>query len=251
MALDELALDELAGDTYPSERCDTTRYRARVDFVSPASRRDTFELEEECFLGVSLENRNFERARFQSLLEWISRRFQKCTILVGDSIHRLTLESRASHSPQEARSKAQRLGKDFMEDNRELVASYRPTTRFEFVTCHDIQQTQEYATHHREISAYFLRSPAFRESIESFGLRYHRNDWDALSVADRQYRLRYSSSYFLEEFSIFACLVKRGIKVMVYPGSFSTLAEIADHKFHGVSEALESLCVVSLNFKRR
>jgi tRNA-dependent cyclodipeptide synthase len=88
-----MTLDELAVDSSPPVEIPTTRYRTKIDFVSPQNRRDTFELEYECFLGVSLENRNFEPARFHSLLEWVSRRFSKCKILIGDSIHRLTLES--------------------------------------------------------------------------------------------------------------------------------------------------------------
>lgn len=246
-----MSTEEILVKTYPMSSPPATRYRARIDFISPQSRRDNFESEQQCFLGVSLENRNFKPARFQSLLEWVSRRFPKCAILVGDSIHRLTLESRSRIPDQEALNNALRLGRDFMNENRDLIASYRKTTHFEFVTCHEVQQTQDYTAHYRSIADYFIRTPEFRDSIESFGLRYHRNDWDTLTPVDRAYRLDKSSNYFIEEFAIFACLVKRGFKVMVYPGSFSTLAEIAGHQFPGVSEALESLCVVSLDFKRR
>lgn len=238
-------------DSSTPGKISATRYRAKVDFVSPQSRRDTLELENECFLGVSLGNRNFEPARFHSLLEWVSRRFSKCKILIGDSIHRLTLESCSRIPVEEAHDRARGLGRDFMEENRALIAGYQSITRFEFITCHEIQQTPEYHAHHRAITDYFRHSPAFRGSVESFGLRYHRNNWDMLSEEEREYRLNNSSSYFIEEFAIFSCLVNRGITVMVYPGSFSTLAEIADNKFPGVSNELESLCVVSLHFKKR
>lgn len=246
-----MALDELLVDSSPPGEISSRRYRAKVDFVSPQSRRNTFELEYECFLGVSLENRNFEPVRFHSLLEWVSHRFSKCKILVGDSIHRLTLESCSGMSAHEAHDRALRLGRDFMEENRDIIAGYQSLTRFEFITCREIQQTPEYSAHHRAITDYFHCSPTFRESVESFGLRYHRNRWDMLSEGERAYRLNNSSIYFIEEFAIFACLVNQGITVMIYPGSFSTLAEIADNKFPGVSKELESLCVVSLHFKKR
>lgn len=250
----KVTLDEFLTET-PSagsvSSIPTARYRAKIDFVSPRSRRDTFEREGECFLGVSLENRNFEPARFRALLEWVSRRFPKCKVLVGDSIHRLTVKSRAGISIGEACDRALKLGRDFMEQNREVIASYGSKTEFDFVTCHEIQQTPEYAAYHCAILSFFNNSPEFRESVESFGFRYHRNDWNILSEEERELRLHYSSCYFMEEFSIFACLVNRGIKVMVYPGSFSTLAEIADNKFPGISKELESLCVVSLHFRKR
>lgn len=246
-----MALDELLIDAPPPCPISATRYRAKIDFTSPKNRRDTFELERECFLGVSLENRNFETGRFHSLLEWVSRRFSKCKILIGDSIHRLTLESCSRMSAKEAHDRALQLGRDFMVDNRDIIAAYQSVAQFEFITCHEIQQTPEYFSHHRAKKEYFHRSPAFRKSIEDFGLRYHRNRWDTLNEEAREHRLSNSSNYFIEEFAIFACLVNQGIKVMVYPGSFSTLAEIADNKFPGVSEELESLCVVSLHFKKR
>jgi len=245
MELDESLIE------YSSSRETSTRYRAKIDFVSPQSRRTAFQLEQECFLGVSLENRNFEPARFRSMLDWISRRFSKCKVLVGDSIHRLTLESCSDTSAQDARERALQLGRDFIEKNRDIIAGFQSLTRFQFLTCHQIQQTPEYSAHHDAIDNYFQRSMTFRESIERFGLRYHRDNWSRLSEAEREYRLTNSSRYFIEEFAIFACLVNQGITAMVYPGSFSTLAEIADNKFPGVSKELESLCVISLHLKKR
>ena len=246
-----MAIDESFVENVPVSSIPATRYKARIDFVSPQSRRDSFQLEQQCFLGVSLENRNFQPARFHSQLEWISRRFPKCIILVGDSIHRLTLESRSGLPAKEAFRRALQLGNEFVQENRNIVASYRSTTHFEFITCHEIQQTHEYETHHRGLADYFLNSPTFRASVERFGFRYHRNDWDTLTEAEKNDRLRNSSNYFIEELAIFACLVKRGVTLMVYPGSFNTLAEIADHQFPGISKELESLCVVSLDFKGR
>jgi hypothetical protein len=60
-----------------------------------------------------------------------------------------------------------------------------------------------------------------------------------------------SSRYFLEEFAIFACLQQQGIPVMVYPGSFSTLSEIARGEHPGAPKELQSLVVVSLHLKGR
>jgi hypothetical protein len=60
-----------------------------------------------------------------------------------------------------------------------------------------------------------------------------------------------SSEYFLEEFAIFACLKRQGLPVMVYPGSFSTLSEIARGEHPGAPEELRDLIVVSLHLKGR
>ncbi|HHN0681397.1 TPA: hypothetical protein ACRMGX_005112, partial [Pseudomonas aeruginosa] len=80
---------------------------------------------------------------------------------------------------------------------------------------------------------------------------YHRHNWEKLSEEQQRHRLDFSSRYFLEEFSVFACLVRKGFKVMAYPGAFSTLAEIAAGDFPGMLDELQKLTVVSLQLKRR
>ncbi|MDE1495987.1 tRNA-dependent cyclodipeptide synthase [Xenorhabdus bovienii] len=127
----------------------------------------------------------------------------------------------------------------------------RNRTEFIFVTCSEIQNTELYKNYNLKLMNYFYSSKDFKESVENFGKKYHRNKWDNLSESEKKYHLDKSSQYFLEEFSIFACLVKNGSKVMIYPGTFSSLAEIAEGKHKGIIQELENLTVVSLNIKRR
>ncbi|WP_207631944.1 tRNA-dependent cyclodipeptide synthase [Photorhabdus sp. RW14-46] len=94
------------------------QYRAKIAFVSPQSRRNTFKSETECFLGVSLENRNFQSNRFHTLVKWASQRFSICKILIGDSIHRITLETTKGFSQEDALSLAIQIGQDFMQENQ-------------------------------------------------------------------------------------------------------------------------------------
>lgn len=60
-----------------------------------------------------------------------------------------------------------------------------------------------------------------------------------------------SSDYFLEEFAIFCCLKERGLTVMLYPGSFDTLYEIAAGEHPGAPKELRDLIVVSLQLRGR
>jgi tRNA-dependent cyclodipeptide synthase len=230
----------------------TTRYRATTACVSPQSRRTSFELERQCFVSVSLENRNFEPPRFQAVLKWVGLRFPKCTILVADSIHRITLEICAGMPPHEAAPAALRMGRTFIEENRALVNSHGNRIQFEFGTHNEIQQSPFYAQFHQEIQTYFDAVPTFKASVEGFGRRFHRHHWDQLSSEDRAYRLKRSCDYFLEECAVFACLVKEGHSVMIYPGGiFSTLSEIAAGLFPDVLKELKALSVVSLQVKKR
>lgn len=87
--------------TFPSP-APRRRYQAAISFVSPASSHHTFEAHGDCFLGVSLQNSNFRQDKVRSMANWISQRFPRCTVLVGDSIHRITLESTSGLQPPEA-----------------------------------------------------------------------------------------------------------------------------------------------------
>ena len=87
--------------------------------------------------------------------------------------------------------------------------------------------------------------------MESFGRAYHGKHSREVSEAEWEKRIKMSSDYFLEEFAIFACLQQQGIPVMIYPGSFSTLSEIAGGEHPMAPQELRDLIVVSLHLKGR
>ena len=235
----------------PSAVTRSTRYRAKIDSVSPTSRRETFEQHEACFLGISLENSNFVRPKLSGTLEWIARRFAHCTVLVGDSIHRITLETTRGLAPEAALAEGLRLGRAFREREREVFDSFGEQTRFSFLSCSEIQTSAAYAAYHRQLVELHRTDGRFRTSVESFGRRYHDKHSTDLPEAERDRRVQRSSAYFLEEFAIFACLREQGTKVMVYPGSFSTLAEIAEGEHPCAPRELRDLVVVSLSLRGR
>lgn len=225
----------------------STTYKAKVDAVFPASRRFQFERNERCFLGVSLENSNFVRPKLAGMLEWISRRFAHCTVLVGDSIHRITLEITRNLDPTRALEQAIRLGSEFVERELEVFERYRVSTEFSFLTCSAVQTTEAYARHYRALQDLLAEDTAFRRSVETFGHQY-LGKHQPLSAERHLHR---STQYFLEEFAVFACLYDAGVPVMIYPGSFSTLAELAEGQHPDAPVALQRLIVVSLKLRGR
>lgn len=227
------------------------RYKAEIGSVSPTTSRDTFEDHDTCFLGVSLENSNFKPAKVDAMAKWISRRFSQCTVLIGDSIHRITLESTRSMPPRAALDDALRLGREFVESRQPVFESYRDRTKFTFVTCSEVQSWGLYGDYHERLRQHYDQDAAFRGSVEAFGRDYHGKRSEGVSAQELDHRIRKSSEYFLEEFAIFACLQRTGSPVMVYPGSFSTLSEIAQGKHPGAPEELRDLIVVSLHLKGR
>ncbi|WP_329560387.1 tRNA-dependent cyclodipeptide synthase [Kitasatospora sp. NBC_01266] len=226
-------------------------YKASIDVVSPPAQRAGLADRGQCFLGVSLENSNFTPGKLAAMLRWIARHFPRCTVLVGDSIHRITLASTRSLSEDEALSRALALGDRFIADTRALFAAEREHTRFTYLRCSEVQEWDAYARLRRSLADCHREDPRFRESVEASGRRFHRRQSDRLTEAALERRLRMSSQYLLEEFAVFACLVQKDLSVMVYPGSFSTLAEITDGGHPYAPEELRRLTLVSLSLRGR
>lgn len=250
MDLDRAFGEQLVAEA-PSVRRTRSRYKAKIASVSPPAMRTQFENEDACFLGVSLENTHFSRPKLEAMLEWVARRFSRCTLLVGDSIHRITLESTRGYRPESALREALALGDRFIASNDDLVAAFRDRILFRYATCSEVQHSTDYARYHSELRAQFATDQAFRLSVRSFAQNYHRRSWDLLDADTRARRLERSCDYFLEEFAVFACLRRRGLGVMVYPGAFSTLEEIARGRHPGTCSELRGLTIVSLQIKRR
>lgn len=226
------------------------QYWAKVDSVAPLSARTSFEQLDSCFLGVSLENGNFAPAKFKAMLEWVSRRFSHCIVLVGDSIHRINLET--TGLPEKvALAKALEIGNSFVQDNEHILNLFEQQTEFTFETCSRIQTLKDYAYFHQCLQAFFESNAKFRSSVEAFGRKYHTRRSGNLSDVLLEQRIRRSCDYFLEEFAIFACLQRHGFSVMVYPGTFSTLTEIVNGEYPNLPEEIKQIVIVSLHFKRR
>ncbi|NEO57361.1 MAG: tRNA-dependent cyclodipeptide synthase [Okeania sp. SIO3B5] len=227
------------------------QYKAKIDSVYPLSARTNFEQFDSCFLGVSLENSSFQPAKVKAMVEWISRRFSHCLVLVGDSIHRINIELTRSLDPETALVEALEIGHAFVQEHKYIFKAFGEQTKFTFNTCSQIQTWEDYAHFHQYLQIYFKSNTKFRSSVEAFSRNYQIRRSSNQSDTLLEQRIRRSCDYFLEEFAIFACLQKRGFSVMVYPGTFSTLTEIVNEDYPDILEEIKQLIIVSLHFKKR
>lgn len=228
-----------------------SRYRAKTDSVTPLWARNSFEQFENCFLGVSLENNNFTPEKLQAIVTWISRRFSHCVVLVGDSIHRITLEATQELKTHIALEKALNMGESFILEQEHIFKVFEGQTKFTFETCSQIQASEDYLYFYQLLNTFFQSNAKFRMSVERFSRNYHTKQSNNLNTSLLEYRIHRSCEYFLEEFAIFSCLQKRGFSVMVYPGSFSTLIEIVNGEHPDIFAEIQQLVIVSLHFKKR
>mmetsp|Transcript_10519 Transcript_10519/g.24400 ORF Transcript_10519/g.24400 Transcript_10519/m.24400 type:complete len:351 (+) Transcript_10519:1118-2170(+) len=226
-------------------------YKAKVSFVAPTESHEDYTNIKHPFFGISLENSNFIRPKLLASLEWICNRYKQCAVLIGDSIHRITIRYNEDKDEDAATEKAIALGKTFFQNEHHIFDKFNARCKFSFIYCSEIQLFPEYKVYHTFLENLFVTDVNFKNSVTSFSERYYKKRKSAITQEQWHRLIESSCKYFLEEFAVFACLKNRGMDGMIYPGSFSTLSEIAAGEHPNALEELKNLVVVSLHIKKR
>lgn len=167
------------------------------------------------------------RRRLSATKEFVDEHFQKCTVVVGDYLSRITLQIESKGLDEaEAISKSVTLGEEFV--SQEFPDSLG---KFRIVRSLDLQQTESYRSLHAEVRYLFGRSSAFADAVmvdvDNFVSRRRRVLLDS-TVYDTEHARAQCREYVLEELAIYADLVDRGCGVDVYPqGDLHTLTQAA------------------------
>ncbi|BAZ53967.1 hypothetical protein NIES4103_66510 [Nostoc sp. NIES-4103] len=227
-----------------------SRYRAVIDSVFPESARQKISNYEHCLLGLSLENQEFFTAKLVAITDWISRHFKKCTVMIGDRLHRITLQIDEGLNEEQALNKALILGREYI--NREGVVFERhiDTCTFDVVFSSEIQKWDTYAEYYKKIQYLFAEDKKFANSVNSFARKFIERRFSASNEEFNHY-IEMSCTYILEELAIFACLAESSLSAMVYPGSLYIFEEIAEGQHPSLPESLQKIIYVALSLKRR
>ncbi len=226
----------------------TPRYRAEVNTIAPLDKKSSLDEYDSCILGISLENKNFVTAKLVGMVDWVSRNFKNCTVIIGDSIHHHTLEIRGVDSKY-AYDKALRLGREAIDTNNPVFKSYSERCNINVLLCSQIQDSDAYLRHYTDLRNLFNRCDSFAQCLRSFAETFveRRDDLD-----DAYYlgSIEKSCTYLLEELAVFTCLSEQGYKVFVYPGALRALVDIAAGLHPDAPQALQELVSVELKIKR-
>lgn len=229
---------------------DNVQYRVRINTITPEKNRTILNQSKSCFIGISLENKNFQPHKLDAILKWATRQFTNCTLLIADSIHRINLLAVNNLQPEQALLDALHAGQTFIRNNQPVLDKYGPTN-IRLLTCYEVQAWEDYPIYYDMVKKLFHENTNFRSSVESFSKMYHEKKSFGLTTDELSRRIQASIEYFLEEFAIVACLSRRGISTLIYPGSTGTFAEMADGLHPDVPDELKSLTAISLKLCRK
>jgi tRNA-dependent cyclodipeptide synthase len=227
-----------------------SRYRVKVESCYPSNSRDILSEHGGGFLGISLENKSFSEGKLIEMVRWIGRRTDRYAILIGDCIHRKTLQIRLGLSEEEALFVALELGREFRETTLSLLANSGVSCVPEIFMCSEIRDQRSFERYHAILEERFQNCNLFGEVVRGFSELYIEKRGQFGDDNARKRHVKLSCEYFLEELAIFSCLKDLGYTIMVYPGSFTTLQAIVEKGDYRLKE-ISPDGLISLNLKAR
>ncbi|MCW1431630.1 tRNA-dependent cyclodipeptide synthase [Novosphingobium sp. JCM 18896] len=148
------------------------RYKAALDRVAPLARAGLVDGRGACMLGVSLGSANFEGARLEACIEWITANFTEYAIVVGDTVYRLTLALLGGLDEVAARHRAIAAGRDFIATYAPLFRQYVDRCTFTFRPFSEVERHPGFANHLATLQDLARKDPAFAASVEAFADLY-------------------------------------------------------------------------------
>jgi tRNA-dependent cyclodipeptide synthase len=248
-----MALEDFLLSVQPVENiivATTAKYRIEVTQVFPEVKRNMLQNHNHCILGFSLQNSNFIPAKLAGMTEWISRNFSECTVIIGDSIHRITLEINGTPR-QYSLNKALKIGRDVIDDSAAIFNRHEDKCKFNFALCSELQKDDSYESYHNSLINLFQQNEDFQNSVHGFSDMFLGKHSSQHNPELSNYHRELSVSYLLEESACLAILVKRGIYPFVYPGALTVIQKLCQGQFHEAPEEFKNMISVSLHPKKR
>ncbi len=217
----------------------------------PHSIRGSLSEYDKCVFPISLGSKNFYTKPVEACIKWISYNFKNCLVLVGDSVHRLTIQVREGIKEDEARLKAIHTAEKFVNENYLSFQEYSEGCQFEFKMLSEIAKRSDFNIYYDELQSLYQKNESFQSMVNSFAQSY-LNRVKQVEVEDMQElkQKHLATTYLLEESALFSCIAKEGWLVFLYPGSIKTFEEISEGLHPEVPEALKQIIWVSLGLKR-
>ncbi|MDO9105560.1 MAG: tRNA-dependent cyclodipeptide synthase [Methylovulum sp.] len=254
-----------AGPTEAIGVATIAKYKIEVAQVFPQNQRSALQQSGHCMLGYSLQSQSFTPAKLAGMAEWISRHFSECSVLIGDGIHRITLEINGT-PPQYAENRALRMGREIIDGDAIIFNRHQRECQFHVISTAELQKTASYHAYHQALSRLFAEDDKFHASVRLFAQGFvgnssmrcptsgipavigHRFQQDPERL---EYCRQLSCLYLLEEVAITAMLIQQGVFVFVYPGTLTIMQELSLGEHPGAPEEFKQLVSVNLRQKRR
>lgn len=214
--------------------------------TTPKSARLHMNSFDRCLYGVSVGSTNKPIEEILTGYRWAQANFKRCSILLGDSLYRFTLQIQQGCNSQEAVQLALKSGSAIAEK----LISFLPRLP-EIIRCGDVLANPRFEEYHNEIQKLYQNNTVFKSSIENDANTFvsRQASKDRLALTKSQ-SLDLAISYLIEEIAIYGCLAEQGWLVDVYLGKeLPTLSKIITGDIVGTTDHLSKRVNISLRIK--
>jgi len=182
----------------------------------------------------------------KGMVDWINKNFDQCQVIIGDSIHRNTLQINHDISEEEALKRSMNMAQGITEEYLDLFMNKGNRCSFEYIFCSEVQQCEKYKEYYNALCVLVHSDSDFAAAIYNFS-KYFTNR----RGKNNENFLRLSSAYLLEELAISTCLAERGWNIFVYPANLGIFQDIANGRYLDVPAPLKSLINIQLDVRSR
>jgi tRNA-dependent cyclodipeptide synthase len=194
------------------------------------------------FFCVSVGTKNEDFDRLTSCIEWISDRYPRCTVLIGDSLYRFTAVIQLGCSDAEALEISKREGARVRQKLARAVGAER------IWTCTEILAKEGFMELRDRTMEFFETDNSFRDSVttDAAGFVDRQAKREALQIP-RADAIQLATRYVLEEIAIHWYLASHGYLLDFYMGhELGTLRKILENKVPSPAPALRERTNVAL-----
>lgn len=173
----------------------------------------------ECLIGISIGNPNYEGLKLEAILNWAYDRFKTVHVMVADTLQRFNLTYLEDIDTEHARERCLKNGQNWVNENKDLLSSSNIILWDDLIT---LEQTIDYKA--RLELAYESNLKLRYEvdkTIKKIHNRLYKSDSDLYSIYRFKEFYEASKNFILEETAV-ACYTEKVIDgPTIYPGEFS------------------------------
>lgn len=199
-------------------------------------------------MGISLDNPDFYGGSLDTLLQWVTAKFEQCLIIIGDYLRRYNEQIFSGNAGQAEDFASMEAGQVFLEQNAEILKRFSEP-KVKIVRWKDCLASEQYKKAKIILDNLYKSDETFRASLQK----------DAFSFINRQKRkkqnpqvpmeeaIEISSRYLLEEVAVFSSLAELGWNIEVYPGpELGILVDVAKGNFKQIPTGLKNRINIEL-----
>ncbi|MDJ1172537.1 tRNA-dependent cyclodipeptide synthase [Roseofilum capinflatum] len=234
-----------------------SNYKASVAKVFPSHLRNSLTDYQRCIFLISLGSKNFIQSnRLTACIQWINQNFQTCTVIIGDSLYRLTLEVRHQSAGETALQEALQAGEEFINQNQHYFESSAQKCQFQFKRTSELERIHNthFTGYYQQLENLYQNHASFQAMVNRFSQAY-LNRGKEIKIdpgkEDKRQETSLANTYCLEESALLACLVEEQDSPFIYPGSIKIFEEISEGLHPEVPDSLQRMIWVSLRLKKK